>query len=156
MRLGFRQSTSLISITPGGTPPMIRWIKSAHRVCKSSVLWHCITLRNLHPSGEEREISELRRSTFLGRLIPELPTLWSVLCPRPSQSRQTLAWSGLGSLVAESLDICAAKDFRSSFGIDRLALFQILSVHRGNWQTCVITSRFLCLMTTLSCRLSGS
>src|SRR4030095_12667026 len=93
------------------------------------------------------EISGLRGSIFVGRLIAELPTSWSVPRLRHSQSTQTLAWWGLGSSVAELPDISAAKDFPFSFGIDRRGLFQILSVHRGNWRGCAITSRFLFLLT---------
>ena len=61
----------------------------------------------------------LRGSIFVSRLIAELPTSWSVPRLRHSQSTQTLAWSGLGSSVAQSLDISVTKDFPSSFGIDR-------------------------------------
>jgi hypothetical protein len=98
------------------------------------------------------QISGLRGRVFVGRLIAELPTSWSVPRLQHSQSTQTLVWSGLGSSVAQSLGISAAKDFPSSYGIDRRGLFQILSVHRRNWRACAITFRFLCLMTTRSCR----
>src|SRR5262245_13010818 len=102
------------------------------------------------------QISGLRGSIFVGRLIAELPTSWSVPRLQHSQSTQVLAWSGLGSSVAQSLDISAAKDFPFSFGIDRRVPFQILSVHQGNWRACAITFRFLYLMTTRSCRPSSS
>src|SRR5215813_7574347 len=93
------------------------------------------------------QISALHGSIFVGRLIAELPTPWSVPHLRPSQSTQTLAWSGSGSSVAESRHISAAKGFPSLFGIDRHGLFRILSVHWAIWRVCAITFRFLYLMT---------